>query len=219
MIRIAEQTQDLDNNTTADSKDEELLLMRRIAGKDSKAFENLYYDYAPRIGKFLMKLLKCRELVDEAMNDVMLTIWQNAGRFDPEKGRLSTWLFGIAHNKGLKLLERQRRYRVEETLESGTSCLIENEQDEPAALYALVDTDNPERIILGWEIGDNLLWALEQLTAEHRVVIELTFNEHCSYQEIAIITGCPVNTVKTRMFHARKKLAEFLALCGHSVGS
>lgn len=216
MIRIAGQTKDLEN-TTADG--EELLLMGRIAGKDSKAFESLYYGYAPRIGKFLMKLLKCRELVDEAINDVMLTVWQNAGHFDPEKGKLSTWLFGIAHNKGLKLLERQRRYQPEETFESRSPSLIENEQDEPAALNAPVETDNPEQIILGWEIGEHLLWSLEQLTVEHRAVIELAFNEHCSYQEIAVIVGCPVNTVKTRMFHARKKLAELLALRGLGVGS
>ncbi len=218
MTRIAEQTQNLSNKAPG-TENEDLLLMRRIAGKDRKAFEELYYRYAPRTGKYLMKLLYCRELVDEAMNDVMLAVWQNAERFDPDLGRLSTWLFGIAHNKGLKLLERQRRHRIEDALEAGTSRIVENEQDESAVFPELSDSDNPEQTVLGWEIGDLLLWALEQLTAEHRAVVELTFAEHCSYQEIAVITGCPVNTVKTRMFHARKKLAELLALRGYSFGS
>ena len=102
---------------------------------------------------------------------------------------------------------------------TGTSRIAENEQDEPAVFSELFDSDNPEQTVLGWEIGDHLLWALRQLTVEHRSVIELTFTEHCSYQEIAVITGCPVNTVKTRMFHARKKLAGLLALRGYSFGS
>ena len=68
---------------------------------------------------------------------------------------------------------------------------------------------------MGWELGDNLLWALDLLSAEQRMVLELTFVEGYSYQEIADITACPVNTVKTRVFHARKKLAELLAKRGY----
>ncbi|MDO9106364.1 MAG: sigma-70 family RNA polymerase sigma factor [Methylovulum sp.] len=215
MMGIAEQTQD-PSIDVAGNGHEDLMLMRRIADRDTQAFETLYYGYAPRIGKFLMALLKYRELADEAMNDTMLTVWQNAGRFDPGQGRLASWLFGIAHNKGLKLLERQRRHQREETLDTVSG---DYGQHEAEAFSAHVDVDNPERIVLGWELGDNLLWALEQLTCEHRAVLELTFTEHCTYQEIALITGCPVNTVKTRMFHARKKLTELLALRGYAVGS
>lgn len=190
--------------------------MQRIADKDRKAFESLYYDYTPRIGKFLMKVLKSPELVDEVISEVMMTVWQSAERFDPAQGKLSTWLFGIAHNKALKLLERRRRHRLEQALEPEESGLSENEWDEANAGLGYADPDNPERTVLGWELGDILLWALEQLTPEHRVVIELTMTEQCTYQDIAVITGCPVNTIKTRMFHARKKLAELLAKRGYS---
>ncbi len=68
---------------------------------------------------------------------------------------------------------------------------------------------------MGWELGDVLQWALEQLSTEHRSVIELSFGEELSYPEIANIVGCPPNTVKTRMFHARKKLAQLLARRGY----
>ena len=70
---------------------------------------------------------------------------------------------------------------------------------------------------MGRQIGEALEWALEQLSAEHRAVIELAFGEDCSYAEIAAIVECPVNTVKTRVFHARKRLAELLARRGRSM--
>ena len=212
----AGQTKDL-NNTAVNIERDEALLMRRIGNKDRQAFETLYYDYTPRIGKFLMKLLKSPELVDEAINDVMLTVWQSAERFDSTQGKLSTWLFGIAHNKALKLLERQRRHRVEQELQPEESGFSENDWDEAGESSGPVDPNNPERTVLGWELGDILVWALEQLSPEHRIVIELTFNEHYAYQEIANMTGCPVNTIKTRIFHARKKLAELFAKRGYSL--
>ena len=88
-------------------------LMRAVARQDRQAFKALYERYAPRIGAYLMKLLKRHELVDETVNDVMLAVWQYADRFDPEQGPLLTWLFGIAHNKGLKALRSAGRFRAE----------------------------------------------------------------------------------------------------------
>jgi RNA polymerase sigma-70 factor (ECF subfamily) len=192
-----------------------VVLLGRIAAKDRDAFRQFYFDCSPRIGKFLSKLLKHPELVDEAVNDVMLAVWQCAGEFDPAKGRFSTWLFGIAHNKGLKILERQRRYRAEQPVEDEPGEGHEEDGDGPAPAEH-GDPSDPERIVLGWELGEILGWALERLSAEHRAVLELTFGEECSYQEIAEIVGCPINTVKTRVFHARKKLFELLARRGYS---
>ena len=85
----------------------------------------------------------------------------------------------------------------------------------PSPAPLAVAPDHTERTVMGWELGQALNWALDRLSPEHRAVIELTFGEERSYQEIAGIVGCPVNTVKTRMFHARKKLAHLLAQCGH----
>ncbi|MGH8615202.1 MAG: RNA polymerase sigma factor, partial [Gammaproteobacteria bacterium] len=65
--------------------------------------------------------------------------------------------------------------------------------------------------ILGWELGRELVAALERLSPKHRAVIELTFVEGLSYPQIASLAGCPENTVKTRMFHARRRLAQLLS--------
>ena len=192
----------------------EILLMQQIVRQDRKAFERFYYDYSPRIGKFLFRMLKNQELVDEAINNVMLTVWQSADRFDPSRSKLTTWLFGIAHNKALKLLEQQRRHQHEELPDTEQADDVDNPSD-----WVQTAPDNPERTVMGWELGDNLLRALDLLSAEQRMVLELTFVEGYSYQEIADITDCPVNTVKTRVFHARKKLAELLAKRGYVFNS
>jgi DNA-directed RNA polymerase specialized sigma24 family protein len=85
--------------------DDDHALIRRVAAKDRQAFETLYYRYAERLSRYLSKLIRQRELVEEALNDTMLVVWQNAARFN-HTSRLSTWMFGIAHHKALKALAR-----------------------------------------------------------------------------------------------------------------
>lgn len=178
--------------------DEDLVLMRRVAARDRQAFEMLYQRYARRLAGYLTKLLHQQELVEEVLDDVMLVVWQNAARFDPT-ARFSTWLFGIAHHKAMKAWGRSANKPLP---------LPPLRPDEES------DQDNPENILTTQELGRTLVQALASLSPEQRAVVELTFYHACSYQEIAEITGCPVNTVKTRMFHARRRLAQYLEALG-----
>ena len=184
-------------------QDEDLKLIRAIAQGDRRGLETLYYRYAPRLGRYLLRLLRQREAVEEAINDVMMVVWQSAARFEATS-RLSTWLFGIAHNKALKALARSSARAREVSLDIDDA----GKDDGPA------DPVSPEWTLIGRQLGQALASALDELSAEHRAVIELAFCEDCSYQEIAAITDCPVNTVKTRMFHARRRLAQLLAARG-----
>lgn len=194
---------------TEPGADEAARLMRAVANKDRRAFETLYYTYTPRVGRYLLRLLKRREVVDEVLNDVMLVVWQSADRYDPKLSRLSTWLFGIAHNKALKALANIARQRVEVPIDP-------IESDDVAEAYApgdpavRADSHNPEQTLMGRQLGRALQRAVDSLSADHRAVVELAFAENYSYQEIAATLDCPVNTVKTRMFYARKHLAELL---------
>lgn len=193
-------------------------LLERIAGKDKLAFERFYYEYAGAIGAYLMKLLKMPELVDAAVNDFMLAVWQSAGDFDPARGKLSTWLFGIAHHKGLNILERHTRHpmlSLDEIPEENQGDADPHLSPGAAVLPGYVSA--PERDVMGWELGEAMQWAFTQLSADHRGVLELCFGQACTYQEMAEIMGCPVNTVKTRMFHARKRLSELLAQRGFAL--
>ena len=198
--------------TTAEKPDLELI--RAVAGKDRRAFKQLYERYAPRIGRYLLKLLKQPELVDEAVNDTMLALWQSADRFDPATGQLLTWLFGIAHNKGLKTLRRAGRFRADRSIDTLSADVLDGAEDRGQTPQAAAP-HGPEQTVLGWELGGILQLALEQLSTEHRSVIELAFGEDLAYPQIAAIVGCPPNTVETRMFHARKKLAQLLARRGY----
>ena len=188
-------------------------LMRAIANKDRKAFEKLYYLYSPRLGRYLMRLLRRSDLVDEALNDVMLTIWQSADRYDASLSRLSTWLFGIAHNKALKLGSRAARYQAEVSIHLDDA---EHHGDHAGAenFDQRADSSNPEQTLIGRELGRELQQAIDSLSPEHRAVVELAFGEDFSYQEIATALACPVNTVKSRMFYARKHLGQLLSYFG-----
>ncbi len=197
---------------------DDLELMQAIACRDCQAFKQLYDRYAPRIGSYLLKLLKQPEWVDEAVNDTMLAVWQNADRFDPARGCLLTWLFGIAHHKGLKMLRQTGRFRAERSFDTLPPTVLDD-TDPQENLPQATTPHNPEHTVLGWELGQSLLWALDQLSPEHRAVIDLTFAQDRSYPEVATIVGCPVNTVKTRVFHARKKLAYWLAQRGHVISA
>jgi RNA polymerase sigma-70 factor (ECF subfamily) len=181
-------------------EDDDLRLMARVAAEDQQAITLLYQRYAPRLGRFLSRSLKSNVLVDEAVNDTMLVVWRKAGQFDPDRTRLSTWLFGIAYHAGLKALARSAK-------ESCAPLPIGERRDreEPE------NTHDPATTVLGWELGRELMAALEQLSPKHRAVIELTFVEGFSYPQIASIVGCPENTVKTRIFHARRRLAQLLS--------
>lgn len=192
----------------------DLDLIRAVARKDRQAFKVLYDRHAPRIGRYLYKLLKQPELVDEAVNDTLLAVWQNADRFDPNAGQLSTWMFGIAHNKGLKTLRRIGRFRADQPLDTLPPAVLDDAEEREESPQAAT-SHGPEKTVMGWELGGVLQWALEQLSTEHRSVLELAFGEELSYPEIAQIVGCPPNTVKTRVFHARKKLAQLLAQRGY----
>lgn len=181
-------------------EDDDRRLMARVAVKDQQALTLLYQRYAPRLGPFLSKSLKSRALVTEALNDTMFVLWRKASQFDPERASVSNWLFGIAHYAELQALARSVK-------ESCTPLPLgeEGDHDEPE------NTHDPATTLLGWELGRELMAALRQLSPEHRAVIELTFVEGLSYPQISSIAGCPENTVKTRMFHARRRLAQLLS--------
>jgi RNA polymerase sigma factor (sigma-70 family) len=179
------------------SEDDDITLIRRVAVKDRQAFEILYHRYARRLYGYLSKFLRQPEVVEEVLDDIMLVVWQNASRFD-YTSRLSTWIFGIAYHKVLKARTRAAK--------ESTDVLPETPE--------WSDQDDPEGIMARQELGYTLARALEALSPEQRAVVELTFYHEYSYQEIATITKCPVNTVKTRMFHARRRLAQLLAGLG-----
>jgi RNA polymerase sigma-70 factor (ECF subfamily) len=178
-------------------EDDDFALIRSVAARDRRAFETLYHRYAPRVHRYLSKFVRRPETVEEVFDDVMLVVWESASRFN-YTSRLSTWILGIAHHKALKALGRSSRNPVELS----------------ATADDAVEPEGPEEALTHREIGGAVVRALDGLPPEQRAVVELAFYHERSYREIAEITGSPVNTVKTRMFHARRRLAPIVVALG-----
>ena len=175
-------------------ENDDLDLIRRVAAHDRQAFEALYRRHARRVYGYLWKLLRRRYVVEEVLDDVMLVIWKDAARFN-FTSRLSTWILGIAHYKALKALRRCAPVPAED--------LRPWEQADEGL--------GPEAAAERHELRRAVTRALETLSSEQRVVVELAFYHGRSYREIAEIVGRPVNTIKTRMLHARRRLAPVFA--------
>lgn len=176
-------------------------LLRRIAAQDRAAFEVLYHRYYRRLFGYVFKITRRAELVEEIVNDVLLVVWQTAGRFEG-RSQPSSWILGIAYRRALKSLARQRR---------GEDDALDPQWSSPEA--------GPERSTARREEASALGRALEALSPEQRAVVELTYFHGLAYREIAEVLSCPENTVKTRMFHARRRLRQLLPDLGISSGA
>ena len=178
-----------DGNTTragtAPANERELQLLQQIAQGDRRALQELYIGYHRRLARFLTRLTHGYPIAEEIINDTMYVVWRKAGEFRGQS-QVSTWIMGIAYRRAMKALKR----------ESHASQVPSMPADEPQ-----VDPSEHNR-----ELHEYLGHALATLSIEQRMVLEFTYYLGLSCQEIATIMECPVNTVKTRMFHARKRL-------------
>jgi RNA polymerase sigma-70 factor (ECF subfamily) len=177
------------NRDTADPQ-----LLRRVAARDHQAFRELYIAYHRRLARFLMRLTRDFALVEEVINDTMWVVWNKAGEFRGES-RISTWIMAIAYRRALKSLRSS--FAAPHLHES----LDELQLEAPDELEAA-------------ELSEWILSSMQQLPADQRLVIEFAYGHGHSCEEIAVIMNCPVNTVKTRMFHAREKLRRILPVTG-----
>jgi RNA polymerase sigma-70 factor, ECF subfamily len=177
----------------------DLALLRRIAAGDRIALRELYTAYYHPVLRFIYRITGRLDLAQEGVNDVMLVVWRKGHGFG-ERSTVSTWIMGIAYRKALKALQSARRW-TDRFKSVDLDAWIERSEPE---LEQSPDTD----------LKDLLDEGLRHLSPEHRAVVELTYYYGCSYEEIAAIADCPVNTVKTRMFHARAKLRKLLPLLG-----
>jgi RNA polymerase sigma-70 factor, ECF subfamily len=168
-------------------------LIRRIANGDRLAMQVLYARYHVRVFRFVVRLVRDEATAEDVISDVFLDVWRQAGRFEG-RSTVSTWLLAIARFKAISAVKRRR----DEELDEDAAAAIEDLSDNPAT--ALEKKDKSAM----------LRKCLAKLSAEHREVIDLVYYHEKSVEEVAEIVGIPANTVKTRMFYARKRLAELL---------
>ena len=168
-------------------------LIGRIAGGDQLAMRTLFARHRVPVYRWLLRIVRDKTLAEDLVSDVFLDVWRQATSF---KGRasVSTWLLAIARYKALSA----RRRRIDAELDARTASTIAD----PA--------DDPEATLQKKKRSELLRDSLAQLSPEHGEVVDLVYYHGKSVKEVADIVGIAEATVKTRMFYARKKLAELV---------
>jgi RNA polymerase sigma-70 factor (ECF subfamily) len=174
------------------ASESDLDLLARVRGGDRSAFEQLYRLYHPRLMRFLQTLIRRPTLVEEVLNDTMMVVWNRPDSFHGAS-KLSTWIFAIAYRKAMKGLRKQDEAVEDKDAERRVS---------PEA--------GPEETSGRARVHQLLMQAMLELSPAHRAVVDLTYFHELGYREIAAVLECPVDTVKTRMFHARRHLRKHL---------
>lgn len=165
------------------------------------ALQVLFARHHVKVYRFTLRLLRDEAKAEDIISDVFLDVWRQAGRFEG-RSQVSTWLLSIARFKALSALRR----RSEVELDEATEASIEDA------------ADNPEIALQKKDKAAILRRCLEALSVDHREILDLVYYHEKSVQEVASILAIPEGTVKTRMFHARKKLAEFMRSHGIDQG-
>ncbi|MEE7459811.1 RNA polymerase subunit sigma [Methylorubrum populi] len=172
-------------------------LIRRIAGGDRVAMQGLYARHSTTVFRFLVRMVRDPSRAEDLMSDVFFDVWQQAGRFEG-RSSVTTWMLTIARFKALSTLRR----RSHEELEPEMAEAIEDEADTPE--IALQKANKAEA----------MRRCLEALSLEHRTVIDLVYYHELGVEEVAQVLDIPAGTVKTRLFHARKRLSDLLLKAG-----
>jgi RNA polymerase sigma-70 factor, ECF subfamily len=162
-------------------------LIRGIAAGSQAAMRTLYARHHLRVYHFIVRLGSDTDRAEDLVSEVFLSVWRQADTFE-NRSQVSTWILSIARFKALTALGRRR----------------EPQLDEDAIKTVADDADTPEQTVLHTDRRAQL----------HREVIDLVYYHDRSVEEVAKVLHLPKNTVKTRMFYARKHLARLLATHG-----
>ncbi len=170
-------------------------LMERVVAREEAALAELYKQMSRKILAFAMRHVDDRDVAEGVVVDTMFEVWKGAAKF-LKGSSVSTWILGIARHKALDEARKRARYVP---LDDVASAMIE---DTGASAF---------EGILARQTREQLADCIAKLPAEQRECIHLVFYQELSLAEIADIQGVPENTVKTRLFHARRKLKSQLA--------
>jgi RNA polymerase sigma-70 factor (ECF subfamily) len=166
-------------------------ILAKVAQGDVIAFEQLYRQYSKPIYRYLVRLVLDENVAEDLIQDVYIAAWTGARNFRGQAS-VKTWLYQIAHHQAVTWLRRRKiNEKYDDSDRSGSAKSVE------------------EKYFDTW-MREQVLKAVDQLSVEHRSVIELVFYQGMSYQEAAMVMRCPVGTIKSRMSYARRYLDSIL---------
>jgi RNA polymerase sigma-70 factor (ECF subfamily) len=173
------------------------MLLENIAGGDRTAMHTLYSRHNLRVYRFVLRMLRDTTSAEDLVSQVFLDVWRTAGQFEG-RSQVSTWLLSIARFKALTAL-RQRKH---EDIDQDDVMEIADQADTPEAS---LDRSRTSAILRA---------CVAKLSPAHREIVNLVYYHEKSVEEVAALIGIPASTVKTRMFYARKQLADLLKNAG-----
>ena len=164
-------------------------LLHAVAQGRQAAFQELYGLVSPQLFAVLLRILKRRDLAEEALQDALLSVWRNAASYSADKGAPMTWLVSICRYRALDTLRRQRR-------EVSLDPMLEDMEDGTSELAGLVDESADGALISKAE--ERLLDdCMQRLNDGQRSSLKLAYFAGCTHEEIAANLGSPVGTVKS----------------------
>ena len=181
----------LANAATTGEYSSDEMLVTRIAAGDKLAMQALFARHRGSVYRWLLRFVGNETVAEDLLSDVFFDVWQQAGRFEG-RAAVSTWLLSIARFKALSARRRRTHAELDETIEATVAD----------------SADNPEIALQKKSRSELVRTALMKLSPDHREIIDLVYYHEKSVEDCALILGIPAATVKTRMFYARKKLAE-----------
>jgi len=172
-------------------------LLRGIADGNRNAMHILYSRHNVRVYRFILRIVRDSTMAEDLVSQVFLDVWRTARQFEG-RSQVSTWLLSIARFKALTAL-RQRRF---EDIDQDDVREIADEADTPEVSLERAST------------SEILRACVAKLSPAHREIINLVYYHEKSVEEVGAIIGVPQSTVKTRMFYARRQLADLLRGAG-----
>jgi RNA polymerase sigma-70 factor, ECF subfamily len=169
------------------------ILIARIASGDRLAMQTLFARHRVSVYRWVVRIVRDEALAEDILSEVFLDVWRQAAKFE-SRASVSTWLLAIARYKALSA--QRRRADVE--------------LDEEVVATIADPADDPERALQKKDQGELIRRALAKLSPEHSEIIDLVYYHGKSVKEVAEVVDIPEATVKTRMFYARKKLADMV---------
>ncbi len=183
--------------------DSDLMLVERTVAGDSRAFELLVIKYQRRIQRLIGRMVRDVDLVEDIAQETFIRAYRALHQFRGD-AQFYTWLYRIAVNTAKKsLMELKHDPTVSES--SFRSAEDEDETSRPRNEPTTDET--PESVLAAKEIGAVVNAAMEALPEDLRQAVTLREIEGLTYEEISVVMGCPIGTVRSRIFRAREAIS------------
>jgi len=188
----------IDDNPETASENSLAALLKAVEARDRNAFSILYDATVQRVFSLAMRITRRQELAEEVVSDVYLQVWQQAGSYSSERGKVIAWLCVLCRSRALDALRRDKTTVRKSFV--GLEAVPEAE-----------DLNAPPDLLQSVEQGSAVHVALGKLSEQQQQLVALAYFRGFTHSELAEVTNMPIGTVKTHLRRAMIKLKEIMS--------